>query len=211
MSQSIVAQELQAPLPDFKEDLRPDAHISGTMVVGLQRLGPAAGKPVVRAHIPAAWRGHDVCLNVWSANGLYNAQGSYPVSENLTGAILPMEFPTKYNDFLAELDHDEMAALTGLGSCDEEPTSFVITDWNGKSGEPFLTLNSFRADDVFVYVGDDPEPVTCEPVAAEIRTAYDVKCPLDLRDKSGEVPLEIYRYTNNQAAPPTLVTVFLPG
>jgi hypothetical protein len=205
----VSAQTLEPTWEQFNEELRPAALISGSLVAGFQRAGPAPTGLAISTLVPAHWAGERVCVRVWTANGRYEAQNEYMVPDISQADELAIQFPTAHEEFLLEQSAEEIAALTSLGGCDVASDELAVTMWNNSQGPVQLLLNSFRADLVFVYVGDQADPVQCRPVEADIRSAYDVICDLDLGQASGNTTLEVFRYTNRQAAAPTSLTVFV--
>lgn len=208
VGQPVSAQTLEPTWEQFNEELRPAALISGSLVAGFQRSGPASGGLAISTLVPAHWAGERVCVRVWTANGRYEAQNEYMVAGISKADELTIQFPTAHEDFLLEQSPEEIAALTSLGGCDTVANELAVTMWNNSQGPVQLILNSFRADLVFVYVGDQADPVQCRPVTADIRSAYDVICDLELGHVSGNTILEVFRYTNRQAAAPISLTVF---
>lgn len=92
-----------------------------------------------------------------------------------------------------------MAALITRGSCAEQPNESAVIRWSASDDTPAtLFLNAFRADRVYVYLGDDPNPVECTPLGDEGRTAYDVRCDLGAEAIEGPVDLEVFSVTNGQ-------------
>lgn len=203
------AQTLEPTWDEFNEELRPAALISGSLVAGFQRAGPADDGLAISTLVPEHWAGERVCVRVWTANGRYEAQNEYMVPGISQADELTIQFPTAHEEFLLEQTIEEIAALTSLGGCDAVSDELAVTMWNNSQGPVQLLLNSFRADLVFVYVGDQADPVQCRPVEADIRSAYDVICDLDLGQASGNTTLEVFRYTNRQAATPATLTVFV--
>lgn len=188
----------QEPL-NFNEELRNQAQISGALFAGLQRSEgrPQLRNTTVHAEVPADWAGGVACLRVRSSNGLYNSVAEYTIGEG--GNLLMLDFPTLHAEFLAERPAGGVAALITRGSCAEQTNESAVIRWSASDDTPAtLFLNAFRADRVYVYLGDDPNPVECTPLGDEGRTAYDMRCDLSAEATEGEVDLVVFSVKNGQ-------------
>lgn len=194
-------------------ELQSEAQISGALFVGLQR---SEGRPQMRnttlhVEVPEDWVGDVSCLRVRSANGLYDSVAEYAIDddddgEGDGGTLVTLQFPTAHAAFLAERPAGGVAALITRGSCteqpkegDEQPTESAVVRWDATDDTPVtLFLNAFRADRVYVYLGDATDPVECTPLTDEGRTAYDVRCNIGAVAAAGAVDLEVFSVTNGQ-------------
>lgn len=197
----------------LNEIVRAGALISGSVVAGVLVRETGGAGVSLRGYIPEDWKGQPVCAQVRSIDGLYEAIGQYTVPAGWTGGIAPLDFPTKNAALLESAAEDALAVRVTQGHCGEaENARTSVALWNASGmSRADLLLNSFRADNVFVYVGARETPVRCLPIEHPGRTAFDSKCPLDLAGLSGAVELEIYRIVEGKPAPPDTLTVQLPG
>lgn len=201
---------------DLAEVLHKSAQISGVRLVG------AALKPLAQAenlywsaHLPSAWAGQDLCVSMLTSDGLYEARNTYRISDTWGGGAITVEYPTRYQRKIFDLAEDEFGIMASLGSCDQNKTDAVLpVTWRGSAPENRIVrlfINSFRADEVYLFVGDDPaaEPVLCQPPKAQFTTAFDFLCEFGLAPGDGPVAIEINRVSSGQILPPEYVTLLL--
>lgn len=197
----------QEPL-NFNEELRPEAQISGALFAGLQR---ADGRPQMRdttvhVEVPEGWAGGVACLRVRSSNGLYDSIAEYELGAENT--LVALQFPTAHATFLAERPAGGVAALITRGGCGERPEESAVVRWDATDDTPVtLFLNAFRADRVYVYLGNAPDPVECTPLSDEGRTAYDVRCNIGTVDAPGPIDLEVFSVRNGQPSDTARLTL----
>nr|WP_309503808.1 hypothetical protein [uncultured Roseovarius sp.] len=197
---------------DFKEFLREGADISGAVVVGVQVQTAAPDGPSLMGYIPQAWKGSTICAQVVSVDGRYEAYGPYLVPDDWPGGTTPLEFPTKYQDQLRALPADGVGALVSQGDCGGQQGASTVALWNSTSLETIdVMVNSFRADDVFAYIADRPQPVRCQKINTESRIAFDSKCSIDARDIHGATKIGIYRITGGKPSQPTEFDLWFPA
>ena len=197
----------QEPL-NFNEELRSEAQISGALFAGLQRSEgrPQMRNTTVHVEVPEGWAGGRACLRVRSSNGLYESVAEYALGED--GSLVALQFPTAHAEFLAGRPAGGVAALITRGGCDEGQSESAVVRWDQTSDTPVtLFLNAFRADRVYVYLGDSPDPVECTPLSDEGRTAYDVRCNIGTLDATGPIELEVFSVTNGQPSDTAQLTL----
>ncbi len=201
----------------FHEALLKAARISGAVVVGVQARTLVEGPVDFRAHVPAAWADQMICVRVVSADGLYEAVNTYHVDAAWRGgsAEFPypdVPFPTEYGQRLSESVANGLAIRVSRGDCTAgQTTEATVAFWNTTAlTELTLLINSFRADRVFAYVGQDAPPVKCEPVDLQGRTAYDTVCVIKDRPQPGNVDVSIYRVKTGGASAEDKITVVFP-
>ncbi|MBJ3763354.1 hypothetical protein ILP92_11415 [Maribius pontilimi] len=200
-----------ATAPDFFEELLPAARISGSLVAGVQLQGPSGDALRVAANVPAAWAGEIACARVISIDGTYEATNEYSVPAGWTGGQATLEYPTLHEEFLQGRKADGIGLRVSRGPCDGKPEEVTISSWNNGAGDtPAILVNSFQADVVFAYIGETSSPVRCTPVALEGRSAFDVRCPIEIIPKTPSVKVEILRVTNGQASPSSSFLLWLP-
>lgn len=211
--QASLADELSLLTNPFQEDLRTAAEISGALVMGVQRQSSTAPGVSLTAYLPKDWAGATLCARVASVDGLYESSNEYAVTPEWTGGTTSLPYPTKFADDLSQRPTHGLGIRVTHGSCtDPGPQDATIAGWNAAPGAPLgLLINTFRADTVFMYAGNAPTPVECQPITLDNLAAYDTLCPLVALDKPGPVTLEIHRFVNRKPARPTQVTVWLPA
>lgn len=177
------------PTPrQIEESLLAGSAISGARIVGIMRAGEDRwrNKPEFRVRIPADWQSDTVCLRLVSSDALYTASANYDVAQDKAAKTVRLEFESAKQQFWDSLaanpSSDSVAALVTLGACDTlgELRPAIPVEIAAPAGQATVTvyLNTFRADAAFVVWGD--EELDCEPVQAPVRTAFDMKCTLDL-------------------------------
>ncbi len=198
---------------DFKEFLREGADISGAVVVGVQVQSPAADGPSLMGYIPREWKGGMICAQVVSADGRYEAYGPYLVPADWAGGTAPLEFPTRYQEQLRAFSKDGVGAMVWQGACGEQQASAKsVVLWNATDLETIdVIVNSFRADDVFAYVADRPQPIHCRKIETGSSIAFDSKCSIDADGIHGETKIEVYRITNGKPSQPTGFEIWFPA
>ena len=115
-----------------------------------------------------------------------------------------LPFPSAYQDLLATLDPNDLAVSISNGECASSPGEKAVAIWNEATATTELSLlvNSFRADEVFIYLGDDPKAIRCEPMNDRAMSAFDSVCALPLK-QNGMVAVTLYRISNGKPAKPS--------
>ena len=196
----------------FNEDLRSSANIAGALVIGIQRRSVNSNGTDLTAYIPQDWAGTNICARVVSIDGLYEATNTYAVALDWKGGTLSLPYPTAYRDQLVEKPLDGIGVHVSRGDCssDKSQDTTTLAGWNAGPEAPLgVLVNSFRADAVYMYVGDAPVPEVCEPLPAQNRAAYDTLCHLR-SEWGGPVSLEIHRLVNRKPAVPMQIDLQLP-
>lgn len=196
----------------FNEKLREEALIAGAVIVGIihHRPVPESQQAVsLSAFIPQSWADGNVCARLLSSDGLYEADIDYWVSEEWSGGLVEFPYPTAHLEVLMSLNPTQLGARLTKGECAMSSAVSSVVLWNdGPSTDPAtLLVNSFRAEEVFAYVDDQPA-VRCTPVTARGTAAFDHSCEIP-DDASGLVVVEIYRTSNGKPAPPTTAHVWI--
>lgn len=206
------AQTLIPPEGTYNETLRDSAEISGAIIVGLQVRGKAIGSSGLDPKLSGLKEGDPVCVRIVSANGLYDSVNTYTYS-SAANPLRPMIdlSVSKHDQFLRELKEDEIAASVALGSCSDPAKAYFPVSWGLADNQDVrLFVNSLRADTVVARIEETGAIERCEPVAVEVRSAYDTACDLNLDGLAGSVRVEIVRFVNRQPAPSDFVTLILP-
>lgn len=202
-------------LKDWQETLREAAAVSGVVVVGAVLLPESRDpEPRLAAALDPDWTGRTLCVEVISADGLYQSRRLYDIAEEPAGlTVLP--YPTDYPDRLRAAAAGEISVRARLDGCDGQ-ASLVPIAWRPATDQTpssvALQINAFRADSVQIFVGDDPmaEAIACQPVDADVRTAFDTICSFDLPIPApSTLSIEILRVSGGVAAPPEFVELML--
>jgi hypothetical protein len=192
--QSLVAERLS-------EELRPSPNVSGVRVLGFGTL-PATtreGAPEFAVQVPSTWSGGPACLRVQSADALYEATAQLELPTSLAGKLVPFSYVSEFRDQFWEtltdpLPDDALAALLSEGDCATarpgDATSLPVVGADADGSQPVLLVNTFRAQAGFANFAGSEETFPCEPISAPVRTAYDMRCPLPLRE-AAEAPVRI--------------------
>jgi hypothetical protein len=208
---AVKAETLALATEGFREELLPEARISGRLVAGVQHQGPPAGAVSVAAYVPRAWAAGLACARVVSVDGTYEAASVYVVPADWAGGRATLPYPTRYGERLGRAPADGIALRLSKGGCDAPPEELAVADWNdGADRAPAILVNSFQADTVFAYLGQTTQPIQCRPVELDGRSAYDMRCPLEGLSGEGSVTVDLLRVIDGQAAPKTSVILHLP-
>lgn len=137
--------------------------------------------------------GGTLCLRVVAADALYEARGVYELPPDQPAGAVLLDFDSRYGaDFwesrAVELGADGVAVLLTEGACpgtegtDARPGRAVpvLPTTKATAPVPALLVNSFRAEQSFVFVDGLTDPTACERIAAPVRTAFDTRCDLAL-------------------------------
>lgn len=192
---------VEAQLPGLAEDLRASPAISGARIVGVVRDDTSGSptQPEFFIRVPGDWTEHTVCLRVTSVDALYEATAGYVITQENADKTVSLEFKTKrhqfWNAIAAREDRDSISALATRGSCDTPREAALaipveIGDLS-TSGDVSIFLNTFRSEAAFIEWGG--QEVDCEVVDVAVRTAFDMRCTIDLSSTNAEeVELTIY-------------------
>lgn len=213
-SGALDAQETQLATAHFEEELQNTARISGHVLAGVQKRAFRNDEEDISlaTYVPAAWAGGSLCLKVVSLDGRYEAVGEYDVATSWKGGIVRLSYPTKYSDMLQQRPEDGLGLRVARGLCTQDASEATVVYWNDPGAVPVTILvNSFQADAVYAYIGNDPMPVRCEPVDLDGRSAYDTRCPLSAVDAETPLDLEIVRIVNSKPAPSSHFKIWLPA
>ena len=193
----------------FNEAVLPAAEISGALVAGVQARQAPSDETVVQAFIPAEWAGAAVCLRATSVDGRYVAQGDYKVFDDWAGGTISVGYESQHREVLSGLLQDQLGVRISLGSCaDEGVGELTTTQWNASgTGAIDILVNSFQAEMVFAYLGDDPTPIRCSPLPDPLTVAFDTECRIE-EAPAGLVEVEILRVVDQSAMPPTLMSIW---
>lgn len=202
-------------LKDWQETLREAATVSGVVVVGAVFLPENKDpEPRLAVALDPAWTGRTLCVEVISADGLYQSRSLYDLAEVSEG-LTDLPYPTQYPDKLRAAAAGAISVRGRLDGC-EGDKSLLPVAWRPVAGQSpasvALQINAFRADSVQIFVGDDPmaEAIACEPVLTDVRTAFDTICRFALPDPMpGTLSIEILRVSGGVAARPEFVDLIL--
>lgn len=201
---------------DLWERYAPSADISGSPVLGLVaiRAGEMAPSGIVAA-IPASWEGQTVCARMVSSDGRYDAYRAFGVPAGWEGGVAELDIPTQHLTQLNALDEMELGVAVSMDDCAEQPETLRIVPaaWGstGLGGELRLLINSFRADEAYLYFSSHNLDVDCAPVATEARTAFDMVCPIPSElAGAGTVEAELNRVRRGAVMGSVYFTVDLP-
>lgn len=172
------------------------------------------------ATLPKTWGGKDICISLISADGLYEARNTYTIDDDWEGGVTEIPYPTKYSDRLLELQQNELAISTRMGDCESSTTGTLMPiAWRNKDAAASSTIslyaNGFGADEVFIYVGNDPssEPVDCRIIGTGVRTVFDTVCEFDVSsvDQDKPVEIEMVRISGGKMSPSEFIELELGG
>lgn len=215
------AQEVALAENSLNEEVKPAATISGLLVLGaIRQNGAFSDHVTMTASLPKDWGGKDICISLISADGLYEARNTYSIDTNWDGGVTEIPYPTKYSDRLLKLEQNELAISTTMGDCEApEVGSLMPIAWRSKDAAASsiisLYANGFGADEVFVYVGNDPstDPVDCRIIETGVRTVFDTVCEFDVSNVNQNQPVEIelVRISGGQMSPSEFIELELGG
>ena len=212
------AQDVTLKGDKLNEILHPAAKISGVVIAGVVG-GRAAvvvdGVPMLGAIIPRNWAGKDLCVDVLSADGLYESRNIFAVSSDWDGGVARIPYPTGYIAELSNYGPDEVGVLARPGDCSASGAPVTAAFWNDApkerlSDEVRILLNSFRADEVYLFVGKelDAPVVTCRQLEGDLRTGFDMLCPIILPSEyDGSIEIEVNRVSGGALAEPFFLTL----
>lgn len=194
----------------LNEVLHPAAQISGTTIVGAMILAhPFSDQLNLSAELPADWAGGQTCVTLISADGLYEAANTYEIAQDWPGGRVNIDYPSAYPDKLLPLKPEELAMLGRPGSCDTPVADEVIPLGWRQSGQAEgdvvrLFINAFHADEVYLFVGEDPlaPAIPCRAPDTLTTTAFDFVCDISLQGSDDVVDIELNRVSSGQIAPP---------
>lgn len=199
-------QEGNVPLSPFGfgEHLRDSPMISGARLAGFAVPERHAAAPeAFHAWLPEGLGGSTLCLRVVAADALYEAWAAYRLPPEQAAGPVRLRFdsafgPVFWQTRAAELGADGVAVLLTEGTCPDaaEDTGAGSADTTTGTGtgralpvlpaspgaDPVaaLLVNSFRAEQAFVFVEGLTDATPCQPIAAPVRTAFDMRCDLVL-------------------------------
>lgn len=202
--------ELATASFDLLETIRPAAEISGSLLVGMQRTGKPGERFGMGIVVPETWAGTEMCLRLISIDGLYEATATVPVAPDWPGQTLIFPFPTRHPAELFERVPGAIALSATRPACGSAPAETTLTYWTDDAGDAALLVNSFQADTVYAYFGDEPVPVRCDPLRLDGRSAYDTRCPLSGVTARGSTTVSLLRVVDGDVAPQVTLQVWLP-
>jgi len=215
------AQQVALTGNALNEEVKPAATISGLLVLGaIRHSGTFSDHVMMTAALPKDWGGNEICISMISADGLYEARNTYRIDDSWDGGIAEIPYPTKYADRLLELQQNELAISTSMGDCEASENGAIMPiAWRSKeaasSAKISLYANGFGADEVFIYVGSDPnsDPVDCTILEAGVRTVFDTVCELDVSnfDQDELIEVEMVRISEGQMSPSEFIELELGG
>lgn len=210
-SQGVLAQEAELATDPFNEVLHERSQISGPALTGvLGEIARDSEAPLLSAHIPAGWT--EICTSVLSADGLYEARNDYRIPNGWAGGTINLPYPTQRLERLNTLDGGTVAVLTRQGNCSAPENKFAIAYWRSDpdATQASLLVNSFRADEVVAYVGNDPNApeIACTNIKGSSMTAFDTMCDIALPTQGAEIEVELLRIRAGQTDPAEYITIY---
>lgn len=201
---------------ELNEILRDAAQISGSTIVGVTRVAAdMTPRLMFSGVLPGAWAGQAFCVSMISVDGLYEAYNTYTVGPDWDGGAVSIEYPSKYPDKLTTLQAEELAILTSSGACGTATDGALVPlSWRGTGAFPGVLrmfVNAFNADEVYIFVGDDPTApaVECRPPQSGTEVAFDFICDFEVAQDQTTVMIEINRVFAGQIAPPDTLAIHL--
>lgn len=210
-SPAVLAQEAELATNPFNEILHERAQISGPALTGvLGEVSRDTEAPLLSAHIPAGWT--EICTSVISADGLYEARNDYRIPDGWAGGTINLPYPTQRLERLSALEGGTVAVLTRQGNCSAPENRFAVAYWRSEPDmtQASLLINSFRADEVVAYVGNDPNApeVACTNIEGSSLTAFDTMCEIILPADGNEIEVELLRVRAGQSDPAEYITIY---
>ncbi|MGD9918352.1 MAG: hypothetical protein AB7U46_10045 [Paenirhodobacter sp.] len=198
----------------FNEVVRKGTEISGARLVGF--LAAPQGRPegdavAVAAAIPPDWQGQELCLKIVSADGLYESRNAYRVAPGWSGGRTALSYPSTHAREALAYPGSQIAGLVSLGDCGQPQAQVAPIYWGrNAAGGLAVLLNTARSDETFLTFPDQPDQddVTCEPVATELRTAFDTRCDLPAALAArGEIEAVVISFKNGEMGPEERLTL----
>lgn len=214
------AQEPVAELKNrpFQESFEDEAPVSGRVVAGVLITDAAADK-ALNLVPPAFAAGKSICVQVMSRDGRYWSENTFQLPEKIDTSPVRLEYPSRHQDFLRQLQFGELAILSSAGECGEvDDKVLYLAGPDAAQGRTGISVfvNSGRAD-TYIAVRNVPElrrPARCRQIEQGRRTGFDTLCRIDLEriDNAPEsVDVRILRRRYERMLPPTEFTLLLPG
>jgi hypothetical protein len=182
-AQAPIVARLVTRLQTINETAKSSAPISGHFDVVGASLGKSpsdrdATNLYVRA--PAGWQGGQVCVEVTTRDGLYEAADVFDVPPAPRGTYVKLEFKTQYPKLYAGATRSSFAVVARKGRCSEFgdiflPLSWLDTPLEDADTKVVLAVQSGRSL-ASVIVGEDSKPVPCAPIEANDTTSFDAIC-----------------------------------
>jgi len=202
---------------NLSERYAPSADISGSPVLGVLalRAGGGAGNSIV-AQIPASWAGQVVCARMVSSDGRYDGNRPFGVPLDWRGGLAQLDIPTQFGPQLDALDEMELGVSVSMEDCAAAPGEqhMVPAAWGSTAlgAEILVLVNSFRADEAYLYISSQGADIACEPARIEARTAFDMICPLPpkLVEAGGQLDVELNRIRRGTMMGSDYFTIDLP-
>lgn len=213
-----------SPSAALIETMDKDVKVSGAFVAGAAFAGakPLKKRPSLRTLIPAEWADKTVCMQARSIDGAYRARAEYTVPDDWSLAgVVDLEYRTAHADVLAQSGENGDRAIAVVlyeGRCEDDPSRLLIAYWNTEDNAAKLPIklyiNSLAADDVFVFVGEDPaaKAILCPRIDRADLVAFDRICTLtaDMQPLDGQVRIEINAARSGVRDPARFVDLVLP-
>jgi hypothetical protein len=205
------AQDSNSITPDGDLSERyAEAQISGEAVVGVVFNQPLLQpEPTLLAAIPSGWGKSKICVRLASNDGRYTGTQNYDVGKNWSGKTIPLPWKSRHLAQIKKLGPIDMAVLVKKGSC-ADGSDLTVGSWNGNaSGGVMMQVNSFGADQVYIFAGQDAKSIDCKSVLNENHLAYDFLCPLPTSALKGADPvkIEIDRVRQGQVDEPVTISI----
>jgi hypothetical protein len=204
---------------EWREQLDPPREVTQLPIAGFAVRGELAPTgPELRALLPSGRDVGEICVHARSVDGGYEAINTHLVPEGFEGPLGRLPFTTRHTERLESYGVEGLAVLVTEGACLRDSRNIpnvMLAFWNAAPDMEetiILLLNSLRAEEVFVYVGEGAgTPIRCAPVAAELRYSFDTQCAIPLaRLPEGRTEVRILAMRNQQFDPEQIFDVVRP-
>ena len=203
----------------FQEAYKDEVPVSGRVVVGVSLTGSAVSTAMLALLPPQSAAGSSVCVQVMSRDGRYWSRNTYELPDGISTREVSLEYPSQHQEFLRELQHEDLAVLGSAGDCSDTDLGAIFLTSAGKQdtspAQMKVFVNSSRAD-TYIAVKNHPSqsrPSHCRTIEEGRRTGYDTICSLaisELGTLPGSLDIRIIRRHYERMLPVTEFTIILP-
>ncbi|MCB1800121.1 MAG: hypothetical protein KDI82_00390 [Gammaproteobacteria bacterium] len=217
------AEETTASLKGeaLQETYREQAPVSGQVVAGIALAGFGPGSNPVSLVVPQALAGKSVCVRVLSRDGRYWSQNTFDLPRQISTAVVELDYPSEYSEYLGSLTPDQLAIRVEGGECGQEQVLSPLlagaprSSATGEKKELLVFVNAARAD-TYLVASDGrvpPNRKRCELIEEGRRTSFDTICTIELgvfEPLPESLSIRLLRRRYERAFPPTEFSVALP-
>ena len=216
----VKAQEQVAQLKNhpFQEGYLDEANVSGRVIAGVTLTGYTSSA-MLSLRPPVSAAGSSVCVQVMTRDGRYWSKNTCQLPGSINSSPVALEYPSEYQDFLAQQKFGDLAVLGSPRECGDTDTGtmFLSSTDDNKDTEPVVSIfvNSGRSD-TYLSVKNDANkrrPVRCQAIQEGRRTAYDTICSIklnELAEAPEELDIKIIRRRYERMLPATEFTLKFP-